>query len=46
MHERHGSVEVPGTSRFRGQPAAATRGRWLSDSTFRFTLVIRFFPST
>ena len=25
---------------------AATRGRWLSDSTFRFTLVIRFFRST
>ena len=34
------------TSRFRGQTAAATRGRWLSDSIFRFTPVIRFFPST
>jgi hypothetical protein len=28
------------------QTAAATRGRWLSDSIFRFTLVIRFFRST
>src|SRR5512141_2185932 len=28
------------------QTAAATRGRWLSDSTFRFMLVIRFFRST
>jgi hypothetical protein len=37
---------APGRCGVPGQTAAATRGRRLSDSTFRFTLVIRFFRST
>ena len=39
-------VNVPVLWSVPAQTAAATRGRWLSDSTFRFTLVIRFFRST